>query len=70
MRVTLTFVALVLLAATIISVVSLEFASARGGDTMARVVVLALAPIAAAAITLAGRIVVKVEAARQRANRG
>lgn len=69
MRIQLTFVLLLLIAATATSIVWREFASARAGDTLARAVVLALAPVGVAALILAGRIVVKVQSTRQRATR-
>ena len=64
MRIQLTFVLLLLMAATSTSAVWREFASARGGDVFARAVVLALTPIGAAALVLAGRIVIKMRAAQ------
>lgn len=67
MRIQLTFVLLMFLAATSTSVVWREFAPARGGDELARALVLALAPVGVVTLILAGRIVIKVQAARQSA---
>lgn len=66
MRVQLMFILLLLIAASATSIVWREFASARAGDTVARVVVLALTPVGIAALSLAGRIVVKAQGARER----
>lgn len=65
MRVQLTFVTLLFLAATSTSVVWREFASARADDAFARVLVLPLAFMGIAALILAARIAIKVQGARQ-----
>lgn len=63
MRLQVSFVVLLLIAATATSVTWREFSAARDGDTGARMIVLALAPVGAAALVLLGRIIVRVQAA-------
>ncbi len=65
MRLTISFVVLLLAASTATSLVFRNFSTARGGDSEARIAVFFGAPIALVALVLLSRIMLKVFAARR-----
>jgi len=66
MRLQISFILLLITAATATSIIWRDFAAAREGDLLPRLLVFALAPVAPVAIFLLGRIVMKVKSTPDR----
>ena len=66
MRLQISFILLLITAATATSIIWRDFAAAREGDPLPRLLVFALAPVALVTIFLLGRILMKVRGARNR----
>lgn len=65
MRLNITFIALLVIATAAFGLELKEFPLARDGDTAARVIVFAVAPILAAAVALLMRIIVRIDQVRR-----
>jgi len=66
MRLQISFILLLITAATATSIIWRDFAAAREGDPLPRLLVFALAPVALVTVLLLGRIVMKVKSTPDR----